>query len=92
MNLSRQIIKRAREKGLFSSCVRTPCGKRLWSFHLDADDIIYVPQFDTYRPREAVIDDIPEYKALWFLDAYDMELYNGLLSKNIDNIKWMWTG
>ena len=54
--------------------------------------IIRVPQFDIYRPREAVIDDIPEDKALWFLDAYDMELYNGLFSKNIDNIKWMWTG
>jgi len=54
----------------------------LWSFHLNADDIIYLPQFDTYRPIEAIIEDIPEYKALWFLDAYDQEFYNNLLNKN----------
>ena len=27
---------------------------------------------------EAVIEDVPEYKALWFLDAYDRELYDDL--------------
>ena len=79
MNLPRQISKRASEKGLFTSCVRTPCGKRFWSFHLNDDDIIYYPQFDTYRPKEAVINHIPEYKALWFLDAYDQKLYDVIL-------------
>ena len=78
MNLPRQILKRASEIGLFASCVKIPSGKRLWSFHLNADDIIYFPQFDTYRPMEAVIEDVPEYKALWFLDAYDRELYDDL--------------
>ena len=28
---------------------------------------------------EAVIEDVPEYKALWFLNAYDQELYDYLL-------------
>ena len=79
MNLPRQIFKRAREIGLFASCIKTPSGKRLWSFHLNADDIIYVPQFDTYRPMEAVIEDIPEYNALWFLNAYEQELYDYLV-------------
>ena len=79
MNLPRQIFSRASEIGLFASCIKTPRGNRLWSFHLNADDIIYVPQFDTYRPVEAVIEDVPEYKALWFLDAYDQELYDYLV-------------
>ena len=92
MNLPQKIFKRAREKGLFSSCVLTPCGIRLWSFHLNADDIIYVPEFETYRPREAVIDHIPEYKALWFLDAYDQEQYDGLLPQSFSTLKWIWTG
>ena len=79
MNLPRKIFRRASETGLFASCIKTPSGKRLWSFHLNADDIIYVPQFDTYRPVEAVIEDVPEYKALWFLNAYDQELYDYLV-------------
>ena len=79
VNLPKQISRRASEVGLFASCVKTPSGKRLWSFRLNADDIIYIPQFDTYRPMEAVVDDVPEHKALWFLNAYDQELYDDLI-------------
>ena len=92
MNLPRKIFRRTSEIGLFTSCIKTPSGKRLWSFHLNADDIIYFRQFNTYRPVEAVIDDIPEYKALWFLDAYDQELYNDLLPQSFSTLKWIWTG
>ena len=79
MNLPRKIFKRASEKGLFASCVKTPSGKRLWSFHLNADDIVFCRKYNMSRPRESVIDDIPEDKALWFLDAYDQELYDDLV-------------
>ena len=92
MPLPNQIFERASDIGLFASCIRNPCGKRLWSFHLNADDIIYVPQFGTYRPLEAIIDHIPEYKALWFLDAYDQEQYDDLLPKSFSTLKWIWTG
>lgn len=91
MNLPQQIFRRASEIGLFSSCVLTPCGRRFWSFHIDADDIIYCRQFDMYRPREAVINHIPEHKALWFLDAYDRKHYDALPIKgDIESTgKWM---
>ena len=79
MNLPKQILKRAREKGLIASCIQAPCGKRFWSFHLNADGIIYCSRFRTTRPREAVINHVPEARALWFLDAYDQALYDDLL-------------
>ena len=79
MNLPQKIFKRASEKGLFASFILTPCGRRFWSFHLNEDDIIYCSRFKTTRPREAVINHIPEHKALWFLDAYNRELYDDLL-------------
>jgi hypothetical protein len=79
VNLLQKIFKRAAEKTLHASWIQAPCGKRFWSFHLKADDIIYCPRFKTTRPREAVINHIPEHKALWFLDAYDQELYDEIL-------------
>lgn len=80
VNLTRQIFKRAREKGLFASCIELPCGKRLWSFHPNADDMIYCGHFKITRPRDSIINHIPEHKALWFLDAYDRDLYDDMLS------------
>jgi len=79
MNLPQLIFKRAGEKGLLASCIKAPCGHRFWSFHVNADDLIYCSRFKTVRPRDAVINHVPEAKALWFLEAYNQELYDSLL-------------
>lgn len=79
MNLHQQILKRASEKGLTPSCIQAPCGQRFWSFHRNADDIIYCSRYKTARPWDAVIHHIPEARVLWFLDAYDQEHYDNLL-------------
>lgn len=51
---------------------------RLWSFYLNAEEVICCPHSKTIGARESVINHIHEYKAQWFLDAWAQEEYDDL--------------
>ena len=41
---------------------------------------------------EAILDEIPEYKALCFFDTYNQKQYDVLLTRSFGTLKWIWTG